>query len=79
MSVKAANVFVHKIINACNDLESLPYRGRTRSDIHPGLRVLGLPECVVVACDVQDETVFIVDLFSRGQNYESALLREQLR
>jgi toxin ParE1/3/4 len=54
-------------------LDTFPERGITRSDMRPGLRLLGYRRQVTIAFTVHDGNVFILRILGRGQNVQSEL------
>ena len=72
--VIAAN-YVDAIVDYCERFAIFPLRGTRRDDLFPGLRVTNFRGSAVIALtvDLDAETVSIVGVFYRGQNYEAAL------
>lgn len=67
------NDFIASIVNHCESLTTFPMRGRDRSDIRPGLRVIGYKRRVAIAYSVNVDTVTIAGVFCGGQDYEHRL------
>ncbi len=64
------NEFVPSIVGYCESLATFPMRGRSRSDLRPGLRVIGYKRRVAIAYIVATDTVTIAGVFYGGQDYE---------
>jgi plasmid stabilization system protein ParE len=61
------------IVTYCEELETLPHRGKLRDDIRPGLRILGHRRRVAIAFTVAEGQVSIIGVFYGGQDYETIL------
>ena len=74
---ESAIAYIRKLRDKCYKLEYTPIRGRNRSDIREGLRVLALDKNAVAAFDVNEkqQTVRILGVFYGGQNYD-AIMRD---
>ncbi|WP_404548605.1 type II toxin-antitoxin system RelE/ParE family toxin [Dyella jejuensis] len=73
--------YVDAIVAYRESLATVPLRGAARADLLPGLRITNYRHSAVVAflVDQHRETVFIVDIFYGGQDYEDALRGEDIR
>jgi toxin ParE1/3/4 len=65
-----AIAFVRRIRGFCNTLETMPFRGRDRSDLAGGVRTLVFERRVVVAYRVHESRLTILRLIYAGQNIE---------
>ncbi len=54
----------------CNGLSFASERGHLRSDIRPGLRILGFERRLTLAFVVSDTQVTILRVFPTGRNWE---------
>lgn len=61
--------YVERLETYCLKFEVAPHRGRRRSDIRPGLRIVGFERRVTIAFIVEAEAVFILRLYYGGQNW----------
>ena len=69
-SLRVADRFVDSIVDYCESLAVFPMRGRARSDLYPGLRIVGFRRRVSIAFVVDDSTVTIHGVFYAGREYE---------
>lgn len=70
-SERAAH-YIRRIEKLCMSLRGLPERGTLRSDLRPGLRVIGFEKRVAIAFRVSTETVAILRILYGGRNLEGA-------
>ena len=70
---EAAARFTDSIVAFCEDIATMPLRGRARDDIRPGLRIIGYRRRVVIAFLVLEEVVVIVGVFYGGRDHEAVL------
>jgi len=61
------------IVSYCESLCTYPFRGSSRDDIRPGLRITHYKKRAVIAFDVDADLVSIIGVFYGGQDYESRL------
>ena len=67
--------FADGVVAFCQiTLSRYPYRGRSRDDLRPGLRVLGYRRRVAVTYTVDDDerVVSILGVFYGGQDWQAA-------
>ena len=68
-----AERYTSAIVTCCEGLQTFPHRGTRRDDIRPGLHITNYRRRVVIAFDVDAETVSIIGVFYGGQDYETLL------
>jgi toxin ParE1/3/4 len=64
--------YIERIEKFCIGLRSLPERGTRRDDLRPGLRVIGFERRVLIAFQVDSDTVAILRILYGGRNVELA-------
>lgn len=62
--------FIQRIRLRCRRIGDVPFGGRARDDLFPGLRVVPFERSAVVAYIVEDETVRVTNIFYGGRDYE---------
>jgi plasmid stabilization system protein ParE len=70
--------FTDGIVTYCESLSTLPLRGVKRDDVRLGIRITNYRGRVVVAFEVDADRVHIIGIFYRGQDYEAALLDDEV-
>jgi toxin ParE1/3/4 len=73
-----ANAFVGGIIEFIEGLRTFPKRGTERTEILPGLRIIGYKRRASIAFVVLDTEVIVLGVFYGGRNITTALLEERL-
>src|ERR1017187_6752542 len=68
----ACAALYQRIEKFCIGLRSLPERGTRRDDLRPGLRVIGFERRVLIAFQVDSDTVAILRILYGGRNVELA-------
>ncbi|MBW7923378.1 MAG: type II toxin-antitoxin system RelE/ParE family toxin [Burkholderiaceae bacterium] len=68
-----AERFIDAIIATCETLASFPYRGVSREDVRPGLRITHHKGRTIIAYAVNEtkRMVLILGIFYGGQAYEA--------
>jgi toxin ParE1/3/4 len=69
--------FVDGIRDHCNRLSTFPVRGTERTEIMPGLRIVGYRRTVSIAFAVESDRVLILGIFYDGRNITPELLEER--
>jgi toxin ParE1/3/4 len=64
--------YIERLEAFCRRLSGGGERGRVRSDIRPGLRVIGFERRVSVAFSVDEEVVTVLRLFRAGRDWEAS-------
>ena len=64
--------YIERIEKTCNSLQTLPERGTRRDDLGPGLRVRGFEHRVLIAFQVDKESVAILSILYGGRSAELA-------
>lgn len=72
-SPERALSFTSAIHAHCMGLRTFPFRGASRDDIRPGLRILPFRRRVIIAYHVDGTTVFIDNILYGGRDLPSAL------
>jgi toxin ParE1/3/4 len=70
-----ATRYISRIVAKCRKLGDMPYGGRARNDIRPGLRTFPFEKTAIIVYRVTD-SVEIMKIYFAGQNFE-ALLRDR--
>ncbi len=78
-NVATAERFVRRIRNRCARIGRLPFGGRARDDLAPGLRLTNFERSVVIAYRVEPDRVDITNLFGRGRDYEGFYAADEER
>jgi plasmid stabilization system protein ParE len=73
---QTAREYVHEIVDRCEDLADLPFAGRARDEILPGLRSVAF-KSVVIFYFVDAHTVTITNIMHRARDYERLLRGER--
>jgi toxin ParE1/3/4 len=73
----AASKLGREVRAFCANLRYLPFRGKPRDDLEPGMRTLSYRGRVIVAYRIEGKRVRIVNIFYRGRDYEAILLRRR--
>ena len=71
-SFRNAEHYIGQIEKARMSLGTMPMRGVDRSDLMPGLRLLGFRRRVTIAFRVKENSVAILRIFYGGQNADAA-------
>lgn len=74
-SVDVALKFVLRIEDRCQKVGDAPRSGRPRDDLRPGLRTVPFEHSAVIAYVIQQDVVWITNIFYGGRDFE-ALLRD---
>lgn len=64
------------IVDYCESMRTIPYRGTMRDDVRPGLRITNYRKRAVIAFIADEGIVSILGVFYGGQDYE-AILRDE--
>lgn len=67
--------FVARILAKCRKIGNMPFAGRPRDDLRPGLRTLPFERTAIIVYRIEGEQVEIIRIYYAGQNFE-ALLQE---
>lgn len=71
-SHRIAMTYLERVEAFCRRLSVGSERGHLRSDIRPGLRVLGFERRLTIAFTAEDRTVTILRVFAAGRDWERA-------
>jgi Plasmid stabilization system protein len=63
--------YIERVERFCRRLCTGSERGHLRSDIRPGLRILGFERRLTIAFTVGEEAVTILRVFAAGRNWEA--------
>lgn len=63
--------YIERVERFCQKLSVGSERGHLRSDIRPGLRILGFERRLTIAFTVGEENVTILRVFVAGRNWEA--------
>ncbi|MGO9741410.1 MAG: type II toxin-antitoxin system RelE/ParE family toxin [Roseiarcus sp.] len=75
-SAETARRFTQRIRERCERIGNVPFGGRARDDLFPGLRTVPFEHSAVVAYTIEGECVWITNIFHGGRDYE-ALYRSE--
>lgn len=70
-SAVVARRFVSRIELRCRKIGNVPYGGRPRDDLEPGLRTIPFEHSAVIAYKVVNGGVAIVNVFYGGRDFEA--------
>jgi toxin ParE1/3/4 len=73
-SESVANGFIDRIRERCQSIGNAPRGGRLREGIMQGLRTVPFEHSAVIAYVIEGDSVFIVNVFYGGRDFE-ALMR----
>jgi toxin ParE1/3/4 len=68
---------VENITARCERFGEFPFLGRSRPDLGADIRTFAFDRRTVVAYAVQPDTVVIIGVFRRGEDFETALRRPE--
>jgi toxin ParE1/3/4 len=66
-----AEQFVQRIRKKCDSIADMPYSGRLRDDLAPGIRTIAFERKAVVAYVVTEAKVEIINVFYGGRDFEA--------
>ena len=69
---RVAMRYIERIEAYCEGFDLASERGRSRSDIRPGLRVVGFEHRLTLAFTVDEARVTILRIFRGGRDWENA-------
>nr|WP_245327720.1 MULTISPECIES: type II toxin-antitoxin system RelE/ParE family toxin [Xanthobacter] len=69
-SHKVAQGFIERIMRRCRSIGDVPFGGRPRDDLQPGLRMVPFERSAVIAY-LAPEAVEITNIFYGGRDYEA--------
>ena len=72
-SASTADRFVDDIVDYCLGFDLFPMRGVMRDDLRPGVRIVGFNRRASIAFTVGSDTVTIIAIFYRGENFDHTL------
>lgn len=75
-SVVTASRYTDRIYARCESIGDVPLGGVSRPDLGKGMRMVPFERAAVILYVVEDETVFIVNVFAGGRDYE-AIMRDR--
>jgi toxin ParE1/3/4 len=68
--------YVDRIYARCENIGDVPFGGVTRPDLGKGIRMVPFERAAVILYVVEQETVWITNVFAGGRDYE-AILRDK--
>lgn len=68
--------YAARIEERCRRIGNAPYSGRPRDDLATGLRTIPFEKSALICYVIEDDTVWIINIFRRGRDYE-AILRDE--
>lgn len=68
--------YIERIEKTCLSLQTLPERGTRRDDLRPGIRVMGFERRVLIAFQIDKDTVAILRILYGGRSVELAFPQE---
>jgi toxin ParE1/3/4 len=73
---RTAFAYVKRLEERCRKIGEAPRTGRIRDDLSPGLRTVAFERSAIVCYLIEDQTVWITNIFRRGRNFEAVLRGE---
>lgn len=70
-SAETARRFTRRIRDRCERIGNVPFGGRPRDDLFPGLRTVPFEHSAVIAYTVNGESVWITNIFRGGRDFEA--------
>jgi toxin ParE1/3/4 len=70
-SAEAARRFTERIRDRCERIGDVPFGGRARDDLQPGLRAVPFERSAVIAYTIEGDYVWITNIFYGGRDYEA--------
>lgn len=74
--VVTAMRYTDRVYARCESIGDAPFGGVSRPDLGKGIRMVPFEKAAVILYVVEDETVFIVNVFAGGRDYD-AIMRDQ--
>lgn len=71
-SYEVALSYLERVQAFCRRLSVASERGHLRSDVRPGLRIIGFERRLTIAFVVDEDTVTVLRIFAAGRNWESS-------
>jgi toxin ParE1/3/4 len=65
--------YAARIEEQCKGIGNIPYSGRPRDDLAPDLRTVAFEESALICYVIEEEIVWITNIFRRGRDYEAIL------
>lgn len=78
-SIDAAERFIGRIRARCGRIGDVPFGGRPRDDLFPGLRTVPFEDSAVIAYVVRAEQVVITDIFMAGATMRRSIVMRRGR
>jgi len=72
-STRLAVRYAARIEGRCSRIGNAPHSGRPRDDLAPGLRTIAFEGSVLICYIIDEDAVWITNLFRRGRDYDSIL------
>jgi toxin ParE1/3/4 len=69
--------FVLRIEDRCQKIGDAPRGGRPRNDLRPGLRTIPFEHSAVVAYVIEQDVVWVTNIFYGGRDFEALLRVEE--
>jgi toxin ParE1/3/4 len=63
--------FIRRIRSRCRRIGNVPFGGRARDDLEPGLRTVPFEHSAVIAYKVEGDHVVVINVFYGGRDYEA--------
>jgi toxin ParE1/3/4 len=70
---RTAHAYVRRIEARCLRLTETPLGGRARDDLYPRLRTIPFERSALICYVIDDDTVWITNIFRRGRDFEAIL------
>jgi toxin ParE1/3/4 len=74
-SIRLAVRYAARIEERCRRIGNAPHSGRPRDDLAPGLRTVAFERSALICYIIDEDIVWITNIFRRGRDYE-AILRD---
>lgn len=72
-STRLAVRYAARIEERCRRIGNAPHSGRPRDDLARGLRTIPFEKSALICYMIEDDTVWITNIFRRGRDYETIL------
>ena len=75
-SARLAIRYAARIEERCRRIGNAPHSGRPRDDLAAGLRTIAFEKSALICYVIEEDTVWITNIFRRGRDFEAILRGE---